>query len=88
MKRAFSSDAQSGGLLNRRSVVQVHERPPSALPVNDSAPTETRQFTDLHASLEGHLHDPEVQDILFSFLRLRDSALRRAAVHAVRGLAV
>lgn len=29
LRRAFSSVAQSGGPLSRRSVVQVHERPPT-----------------------------------------------------------
>jgi len=37
--------------------------------------------------MRAHLEDPQVQDLVFSYLRLDSPALRRAALLAVRGLA-
>lgn len=39
------------------------------------------------ARMRAHFEDPQVQDLIFSYLRLDDPALRRAALLAVRGLA-
>ena len=47
--------------------------------------TERRRQTS--ANMHAHFEDPQVQDLVFSYLRLDDPALRRAAILAVRGLA-
>ncbi len=48
--------------------------------------TERRRQTS--ANMHAHFEDPQVQDLVFSYLRLHDPALRRAALLAVRGLAL
>lgn len=50
LRRAFSSVAQSGGLLSRRSVVQIHERPPTRLAASLPARADS---TPLAQSLQG-----------------------------------
>ena len=71
LRRAFSSVAQSGGPLSRRSVVQVHERPPTRLAESRLGPSRfggsgavsaTFDQARIHCPILGrNVHEPSSQ---------------------------